>query len=672
MTIHPPEGPAWAFLLLVLVIIVAPWVAERLRLPGIIGLLVGGFLIKGVEVGGGIPEATVVDFLGQIGLLYLMYLAGLELDLNVFARLRNAAITFGLFTFALPFVLGVGGALLLGYEVLAAVLIGSFWSSHTLLTYPVVRRFGLAQDRAVATSVGATIITDTMSLTILAVVAGIQVAGGFEISAVVGVGLGLGLLAAYCFLILPRVVRWSTVVIGQERTLRFLVILAAGLSAAVIADMLGIEGIVGAFFAGLALNRLVPNGGPLMESVEFVGSSIFIPAFLVSVGLLVDLAVMFQPATLALAGVFLVAVLGGKGMAALAAGRRFGFSSAQVGVMFSLTVAQAAATLAAVSVGTEIGLIGPDVLNATIVVVVVSLIAASLTANRFAPRVPAAAEEKVLGAAVVVPVDDAGSAGRVVRLARRIAEPDGGVVLPIHVLVDVRDAETAAAARRNALEIDAAVRQIGIEAEPSLHVARSLVQGVRNVLLEHGGTLVVLERAPDLGPADYILGGHVDAFVAASTAPVVVAMLRDVPLERVVVALSAGDFGIDQRINLRLTLETARRLHRSGLDLVVGIPDGATLPPDAQPAADATSVADAKSVAYPGGRRSWVKSAARAGDLVVLPAASGPWVIGIDAASSTRLPDVSVAVVVGAFGAATFGRATSTGTAGLATAAETG
>lgn len=666
MTIHPPEGPAWSFLLLLLVILVAPWIAERLRLPGLIGLLVGGFLIKGVEVGGGIQEATVVDFLGDLGLLYLMYLAGLELDLNIFARLRHAAITFGLMTFTLPFVLGFGGALLLGYEFLAAVLIGSFWSSHTLLTYPVIRKFGLAQDRAVATSVGATIITDTMSLMILAVVAGIQVAGGFQVSTVIGVGLGLLLLGVYCFLVLPRIVRWASVVIGQERTLRFLVVLAAGLSAAVVADMMGIEGIVGAFFAGLALNRLVPNGGPLMESMEFVGSSIFIPAFLVSVGLLVDLAVMFLPATLALAGVFLVAVLGGKGIAAVIAARRFGFSGSQAGVMFSLTVAQAAATLAAVSVGTSIGLIGADVLNATIVVVVVSLLVASLAANRFAPRVPAAVEEKPLGAAVVVPVDDAESAARVVRLARRIAEPDGGVVLPLHVLADSRNPEVAEAARRTSREIDAVVRKVGLEAEPSLHVARGLVQGVRNMLLEHDGTLVVLERAADLGPSDYILGGQVDAFIASSTAPVMVAMLRELPLERVVVALAAGDLSVDQRINLRLTLEAAGRLERSGLDLIVGIPGGSSLPPDV------TLPSDAKDVAYSGARRAWLKTTARAGDLVVMPAASGPWVIGIDAASSTRLPDVSVAVVVGAFGAGTLGTAATTGTAGLATAAESG
>lgn len=664
MTIHPPEGPAWSFLLLIGVIVLGPWLAERLRLPGLIGLLVGGFLIGGVEIGGGIEEAVVVDFLGHLGLLYLMFLAGLELDLNLFARLRRRAIAFGLTTFTLPFVLGVAGAVLLGYEPLAAVLIGSFWASHTLLTYPVVRRFGLAQDRAVATSVGATIITDTISLVILAVVAGIQTAGGFQPGTLLSVALGLAVLAGWCFLVLPQVVRRAAVVVGQDRTVRFLTVLAAGLSAAVVADMVGIEGIVGAFFAGLALNRLVPNGGPLMEAVEFVGSSIFIPTFLVSVGLLIDLEVMFQPATIALAVVFLVAVLGGKGLAAFITGTRAGFTRAQIGVMFSLTVAQAAATLAAVTVGQEIGLVGDDVLNATVLVVVVSVLVASVTAARFAARVPAAVEERPLGAAVVVPIDDPEAAPRLARLARRIAEPDGGVVLPVHVLADSRNAEAVAAARRTSREIDAAVRAVGLEAEPSLQVARSLVQGVRNLLMEHDGTLVVIERAADLGPADYILGGQVDAFVASSTAPVVVAMLREDPVERVVVAVGSGDLPVERRLDLRLTLEVAQRLERSGLDVLVGVSSAGTLP------VDVPLPADAKVVTYSGTRREWLKSVAKPGDLAILPAAPGPWVIGIDAASATRTPGVSVAVVASAYGSASIATATTTGTAGLALGTE--
>jgi hypothetical protein len=218
-----------------------------------------------------------------------------------------------------------------------------------------------------------------------------------------------------------------------------------------------------------------------------------------------------------------------------------------------------------------------------------------------------------------------------------------------------------AAARRTSIEIDAVVRQVGLEAEPSLHVARSLVQGVRNVVMEHGGTLVVLERAPDLGPADYILGGQVDAFVSASMAPVAVAMLRDVDVERAVVALTAGDLAIERRIDLRLTLEVAGRLKRSGLAVLVGVPAGHSLP------ADVALPADTRDVSYSGPRRAWMKATAQPGDLVVLPAASGPWVIGIDAATATRLPDVSVAVVAGAFAAGALSPATATGTAGLAT-----
>ena len=167
---HEPSALVRDLLLLLTVIMFGPFVAERLRLPGIIGLLLGGFLIG--PTGLGLLRATgVVDSLGHIGLLYLMFLAGLELDLNVFARLRQAAIQFGLLTFALPMAFGFVGARWLGFDLPASILIGSLWASHTLVMYPIMQRFGITADPAVATTVGATVITDTLALLVLAVVA---------------------------------------------------------------------------------------------------------------------------------------------------------------------------------------------------------------------------------------------------------------------------------------------------------------------------------------------------------------------------------------------------------------------------------------------------------------------------------------------------------------------
>jgi len=146
-----PSGPEWNFLVLLVVIATGPFVAERLRLPGIIGLLIGGFLISGHGLGLLTSEAFV-EVVGELGLLYLMFLAGAELDLGLFERLRRKAVVFGLLTFALPFILGLILALWLEFEPLAAILIGSLWASHTLVTYPIIRRFGLTSDPAVASA----------------------------------------------------------------------------------------------------------------------------------------------------------------------------------------------------------------------------------------------------------------------------------------------------------------------------------------------------------------------------------------------------------------------------------------------------------------------------------------------------------------------------------------
>ena len=352
-------------------------------------------------------SAGVVKELGDLGLLYLMFLAGLDLDLAVFARYRNHAITFALITFAFPMLFGVIAGEFLGYELNSAILLGSLFASHTLVSYSVVRGLGLATNRAVATTVGATVITDTMALIVLAVVSGTTTgqANGFEL--VVQIVLGLGILLAFCFGILPLVSRWFFRTLGHERTLRYVYVLGALLAAGTLAEVVGIEAIVGAFFAGLALNRLVPNEGQFMERIEFFGSALLIPLFLVSVGTVIDPSVLFDAGTLGVALVFTIACIGGKLVASLTTKPLFGYSWNEVGIAFSLSVAQAAATLAATFVGLRIGLLDTSAVNAIMLVIIVSLVASSVTARRFGALVPVPrADEGRLGRCVVVHVED--------------------------------------------------------------------------------------------------------------------------------------------------------------------------------------------------------------------------------------------------------------------------
>ena len=372
----PPESAEWTFFVAAVVLLAAPLLAERLRLPGIVGVLLGGTLV-GPFVLDWVTRAGVVASLGALGLLYLMFLAGLELDLDEFQRNRRPALTFGALTFAIPFFLGLLLVLPFGYGLATAALYGSLWASHTLVTYPIVQEHGLTRQRAVGMAAGGTVITDTLALFVLAVVVGSVETDGRSSVIVLKLVLGLGVLAAYCAA-LTRVGRWVFARLPPDRVPRFLVLLAGMTSAALVAHLVGLEGIVGAFFAGLALNRLVPAGGALMEGVEFVGAVLLIPFFLLSTGMLLDPAQFTEVDVLLIAGASLAVVLAGKATASYLGARYAGLGGSEVRLLFGLTIAQAAATLAAVTIGTEAGIFDEDLLSSALVVVLATVIIAGL------------------------------------------------------------------------------------------------------------------------------------------------------------------------------------------------------------------------------------------------------------------------------------------------------
>lgn len=530
------SSPAWVFFVLAVVMLLGPLVAERVRLPGVIGLVVGG-LIVGDQGLGALQRAGPVEVLGGVGLLYLMFLAGLELDLDVLERHRRSAIGFGLLTFAFPITLGTSSALLLGFEVPASVLIGSLWASHTLVAYPIVRRHGLAGDPAVAATVGATVITDTLALLVLAVIAGGVESGGLGWSLVLRLGPGLLLLIGFSAWILPRLAAWFFRGLGQERILRFLFVLAGFLASSVLAELVGVEGIVGAFMAGLALNRLVPNGGALMQRVEFVGSALLIPIFLISVGMLVDLRVVADPGTIGLAAVFAGVAIAGKWLAAWLAGRLFGFGPSQITVMFSLSAAQAAATLAATVVAFDLGLFGEQVVNAVLVVILVTVVLTSWSANRASPRVErTAAVVGKIGRFVVVPIANPEMAPNLVRLAVEIARADGGSVLPLHAVTSAVP-EGLASARRLMGNVEAMLRRLGDDVEGLVRVDSSVAAAVVHTVTETNASLVLVGWKLESTARDRLLGSVLDELIGRAPAPVAAAWLPQAEFERVVLDL---------------------------------------------------------------------------------------------------------------------------------------
>jgi Sodium/hydrogen exchanger family len=356
---------------------------------------------------------------------------------------------------------------------------------------------------------------------VLACVAGSVGSGRSAIEVAVQVGIGLTVLIAFSLLVLPVLASWAFRLLGAERSVRYVVAITAFLSAAAVAKLFGIESIVGAFFAGLVPNRLVPNEGELMDRIAFFGGAVLIPVFLVSVGLLLDPVVLVQAKTLEYAGLFIVACLGGKALAALVSVRLLGFSRPQAGLLFSLSSAQAAATLAATVIGFQIGLFDNAVVNAVLVVIFVSALVSTIVGARAAARVHAPGDgPQPLGTRVVVGVADPAVAAAALFIAVRIARADGGVVYLVLVVPEVAPIATKPTRERFAGAIAAA----GVDGRPSTIVDSSLLEGAVRAGAAAGATLVLVAEPAE---ADEATGEPaIDAGATANPQPAPVALVR--------------------------------------------------------------------------------------------------------------------------------------------------
>lgn len=539
----------------VLCIIVGPMLANKLRLPAMLGLVIMG-TVMGPYVLGIVTDAQLLG-LGNIGLLYLMFQAGLELDLRTFLKNRNAALIFGLLTFAFPLVLGWRAGVYVGLSGAAAVLMGSIWASHTLVTLPEIKAAGIASNRAVSTTAGATVITDTLALMILAVVSATS-RGGDAGTVLFGLILGLILLVLYSFVVLPYLGRRFFMGQGRSRTNRFVFLLLGLTTAAMVGAVFGIEGLVGAFLAGLGLNSLVPNGGELMERVEFFGAALLVPAFLVYVGTKLDPAAILQLETLTIAVAFFAALSLGKGLAALIGGKLLGYTNAESGVMFGMSIPQAAATLAATLVGEQLGLFSGLIVNAVVVVVLASLLTGALITRAFAGRVPPLEQlEAVLGRRVVVAVREEAQATLLARLATQIATPDAGVVEAVSISSD--ESSDLVEQRRILQLVEAAATAAGADVTGSVRRSDSFVVEVRDVVIEKDASALLVAWKRDRLD-EQVFGNELDAVGRQVSVPIVAARLADGDPCRVVTILDVRARAGARILDARLALETASRI----------------------------------------------------------------------------------------------------------------
>ncbi len=383
----PLANPVLVFSLILFIILLAPILLRKLNIPGIIGLIVSGVIIGPFGLNF-LEKNSAVDLFSTIGLLYIMFIAGLELDLNEFKSNRNKSILFGFFTFIIP--LGIGFPVcryILGYDFNASFLVASMFSTHTLVAYPIVSRLGVSKNEAVAITVGGTILTDSAVLIILAVIMG-NSQGNLNQEFWIRLGISLVIFSAIMFLLIPRITRWFFQKLESEKHAHYIYVLSVVFLSAFLAEFSGLEPIIGAFVAGLALNQLIPHTSALMNRIEFIGNSLFIPFFLISVGMLVDISVILKgPNAIIIAVVLTIVAIFGKWLAAFFTQLVFKYSSGQRQLIFGLSSSHAAATLAVILVGYNGGILDENILNGTIILILITCVIASFATEKASKKI---------------------------------------------------------------------------------------------------------------------------------------------------------------------------------------------------------------------------------------------------------------------------------------------
>lgn len=388
----PLEDPILKFLIILLIILGAPLLLNKLKIPHLLGLIIAGAVIGPHGFNLVLRDSSII-MSGTAGLLYIMFLAGLEIDMNDFKRNSLKSLTFGMYTFLIPMIVGtVAGRWVLGFSWMTSVLLASMFASHTLIAYPIISKYGIVKNPAVGITVGGTMVTDMLALLVLTIVVGMTTG---EVNTLFWVRLAVSIIVftAVILFLFPLLTRYFFKQINDSIS-QYIYVLSVLFLGAFLVQLAGIEGIIGAFLVGLSLNRLIPRSSPLMNRIEFVGNALFIPFFLLSVGMLIDYRAFFESWDTLKVGVIMILVATGTKLAAAwLTQRTFRFTADQRRVIFGLSNAQAAATLAAVMVGyniilgkdaqgNPIRLLDDSVLNGTILMILVTCVIATFVAQK--------------------------------------------------------------------------------------------------------------------------------------------------------------------------------------------------------------------------------------------------------------------------------------------------
>ena len=550
------EQPIVPFAILLVVILTVPMIFERLRLPGLVGLLAAGVLLgpNGLQVLH--RESETVRLLSDIGLVYLMFVAGLEVDLEQFRKTKYRSIGFGSLTFIIPLIVGTIVGRVFGFSWNTSILIGSLFASHTLLAYPIVSRLGVVGNEAVTVTIGATIFTDVGALLVLAVCVGIH-GGDFNLTRLI---ILLGSLALYSAAVLfgfdwlgKEFFRRS----GDEQGNQFLFVLLAVFLAALGAQLIGVEKIVGAFLAGLAVNDAVGEG-PVKEKVVFVGSVLFIPIFFVDMGLLINIPAFIKTlSSFWLTAAIVVGLIGSKFLAALGAKLLYRYNWQEMLAMWSLSMPQVAATLAAALVGYRTvnslnqRLLSEEVLNSVLVLMLVTAILGPVITSRVARGLtvnpameptdhplPEGIETSVnphRPFRVIVPVSNPQTEGYLIEMAAILAHHLSGQVMPLaiasaHANLEHPQLEQSLQHSDRLLERATALsREFKVKAEPLLRIDDNIGQGISRAAREANASLIVMGWGNRTGLRARLFGNVIDNVLWAAHCPVAVTRLLASP-----------------------------------------------------------------------------------------------------------------------------------------------
>ena len=528
--IHLPiTDPTWIFFLVLMIILFAPIVLGRLRIPHIIGMILAGVVIG--KYGFNILERdSSFELFGKVGIYYIMFLAGLEMDLENLKKNLLKALVFGVLTFCIPFAMGMWvGMNVLGFGVGASMLLSSIFASHTLVAYPIVGRYGMTRHASVSISIGGTMFALTVALFILAGISGMY-RGELDSGSWIWF---IGKCVGYCvfvFLVFPRFARWFFRTY-EDNVMQYIFVLALVFLSAALAELAGMEGIFGAFLAGLVLNRLIPHVSPLMNRTEFVGNALFIPYFLIGVGMLINLGALFHGGeTIKVVLVMVIVATVSKWIAAWLTQLVYRMSKASRQMLFGLSNAHAAGALAMVMVGTKIELepgvflMNEDMLNGVVIMILFSCIISSVVTEHAARTMALAEENGEMDMTrgkederMMVSIANPETVEPLVNMALMMRDPKSKKeLLAVTVEVEYDEAKKQAklAQRRKSLEQAARIASaVDVPMKTRCRLSTNAATGILNTASEMNASEIILGLHHKHGLLDSFLGSFAQSIL---------------------------------------------------------------------------------------------------------------------------------------------------------------